>query len=111
MKNPFQFRGRIRDMGEEHFSRKKKPWEDRVEYPPKVAILYLIQVVVLGLLILFKSDWLVFVLLFAACSAWGLAEATKLKYYKIGYYEGTQHGYTDFLQEIADISDNDESDL
>lgn len=90
MKNPFQYKLTILDRGEEHFSGKKKPWENRVEYPPTVAIIYLVQFAVFLLLIWLLPEWRTVVILFAGFALWGLAEATKSKYYRIGYYDAMQ---------------------
>ena len=90
MKNPFRHKVTILDRSEDHFSGKKKPWEGRVAYPPAVATTYFIQIAVFILLLWFLPDWRTLLMLFAALSMWGLAEATKSKYYKIGFYDGIQ---------------------
>jgi len=90
MKNPFRHEITILDRSEQHFSGKKKPWEDRVKYPQKLALTYFIQITVFLILLWFLPDWRTLLILFAALSMWGLAEATKSKYYRIGYYDATQ---------------------
>ena len=95
MNNPFRHKVAILDRSEDHFSGKKKPWESRVAYPPALAATYFVQITVFLLLLWFLPDWRTLLILFAALSMWGLAEATKSKYYRIGYFDGMQDSGVD----------------
>ena len=95
MKNPFQHNLIILERGKDHFSGKKKPWEERVDYPPTLAAIYLIEIIGFALLLWFLPDWRTVLLFIAALSMWGLSEATKSKFYKIGYYDGSQDSGTE----------------
>ena len=98
MKNPFRHKVTILDRSEVHFSGKNKPWEGRVAYPPAVAATYFVQIAVFLLLLWVLPDWRTLLILFAALSMWGLAEATKSKYYRIGYFDGIQDSGVDAIK-------------
>lgn len=96
-----RFQVTIKNPTIDHLSGKKKPWDDRIEYPSRIVIYALITR--LTFIILFicsaisysigKGQWALLALLSIA-NLWIYGETllTKEQYYRIGFFDGASHG-------------------
>ena len=87
----------IKDSTHDHLSGKKKPWEDRIEYPSRIVIYALFTRLTFLILLIYygisdsinKGGWASFALLSIA-NLWIYGETllTKEDYYRIGLFDG-----------------------